>query len=114
MHSWRLWTLAAVAGFAVFFSTVAGYGQMPVPPDITFKQTKDFTPTVFSHKIHAAKNPDCTACHPQIFPMKAGGTLEGKPIPLADMMAGKYCGTCHNGQKAFLMTDCVKCHPPKK
>ena len=42
------------------------------------------------------------------------GDTEGKPFLVADLLAGKYCGTCHNGQKAFPITDCVKCHPPKQ
>ena len=114
MRSCKPWLLAAVVGFAVMFSAVWGYTQMPVPADITFKQTGELSPTVFSHKAHLVKNPDCTACHTQIFQMKAGGTKEGKPIQLAELMAGKYCGTCHNGQKAFPITECVKCHPAKK
>jgi c(7)-type cytochrome triheme protein len=89
---------------------------MPVPPDFTYKQTGDLTPTVFSHKNHLPKvNNDCTACHTKLFTMTPGGTENpSKPIPVAELMAGKYCGACHNGQKAFPITDCVKCHPAKK
>jgi c(7)-type cytochrome triheme protein len=32
---------------------------------------------------------------------------------MADINAGKSCGTCHNGDKAFKSsdaTDCTKCH----
>jgi c(7)-type cytochrome triheme protein len=38
------------------------------------------------------------------------GTTE---IKMADMNAGKNCGTCHNGEKAFKsseMANCKKCH----
>ena len=114
MHRWMKWTLAGALGLAIAFSAVWGYTQMPVPEDIKFTQTKDFTPTTFSHKKHQEKNPECTACHTQIFQMKKGATTEGKPFLVADLLAGKYCGTCHNGQKAFPITDCVKCHPPKQ
>jgi c(7)-type cytochrome triheme protein len=34
-------------------------------------------------------------------------------ITMADMNAGKFCGECHNGTKAFASKDaatCGKCH----
>jgi c(7)-type cytochrome triheme protein len=34
-------------------------------------------------------------------------------ITMADMNAGKSCGTCHNGDKTFKSSDaanCAKCH----
>jgi c(7)-type cytochrome triheme protein len=38
---------------------------------------------------------------------------KGMKITMADMNAGKNCGTCHNGEKAFKSSeaaDCAKCH----
>jgi c(7)-type cytochrome triheme protein len=38
---------------------------------------------------------------------------KGAKITMADMNAGKNCGTCHNGGKAFKSSDpanCGKCH----
>jgi c(7)-type cytochrome triheme protein len=29
---------------------------------------------------------------------------------MKDMEAGKSCGACHNGTKAFAVKDCAKCH----
>lgn len=63
---------------------------------------------VFDGKAHADKGLKCTDCHSKIFPMK-----KGEKITMADMNAGKNCGTCHNGEKAFKSSDpvnCVKCH----
>ena len=63
---------------------------------------------VFDGKAHADKGLKCNDCHTKIFPMKKGGTFT-----MADMDAGKNCGTCHNGQKAFATKDkanCGKCH----
>jgi c(7)-type cytochrome triheme protein len=62
---------------------------------------------IFDGKAHAAKA-KCTDCHTKLFPMKKGGTYTMK-----DMNAGKYCGACHDGTKAFGTkdaADCVKCH----
>jgi c(7)-type cytochrome triheme protein len=63
---------------------------------------------VFDGKAHADKGLKCNDCHTKIFPMKKGGTYT-----MADMNAGKNCGECHNGTKAFKSSeaaDCGKCH----
>jgi c(7)-type cytochrome triheme protein len=63
---------------------------------------------IFDGKTHAEKNLKCSECHPKIFPMKKGAT-----ITMAEMNAGKNCGACHNGEKAFKPGDaanCGKCH----
>jgi c(7)-type cytochrome triheme protein len=64
---------------------------------------------VFDGKIHADKGLKCGDCHTKIFKMKKGS----EKITMADMNAGKNCGTCHNGEKAFKSSDaanCGKCH----
>ena len=70
---------------------------------------------VFDGKIHADKGHKCNACHPAIFPMKGPGKEGTAKITMADINAGKFCGTCHNGEKdkAFKASDeanCGKCH----
>ncbi len=61
----------------------------------------------FDGKIHAEKGFKCGDCHTKIFPMKKG------TLTMEAMRAGKECGTCHNGDKAFSVKDaanCGKCH----
>ena len=63
---------------------------------------------VFSGKVHADKGLKCSDCHPKLFPMK-----KGEGFKMADIDAGKSCGACHNGEKAFKTSDkanCGKCH----
>ncbi len=51
----------------------------------------------------------CNDCHPAIFKMKKGADK----MTMKEMNAGKLCGTCHNGTKAFDVKDnanCGKCH----
>jgi c(7)-type cytochrome triheme protein len=63
---------------------------------------------IFDGKIHAGKGLKCMDCHPKVFPMK-----KGTKITMAEMNEGKYCGVCHNGQKAFKSSEqanCEKCH----
>lgn len=64
-------------------------------------------------KSHAEKGIKCMDCHTKIWPMKRGSVN----MKMADMNAGKYCGTCHNGEKAFSTNDqmnCAKCHQAQK
>ncbi len=64
---------------------------------------------IFDGKIHADKGLKCKDCHPSIFQMKKGTAK----ITMADINAGKSCGACHDGTKAFKAGDeanCAKCH----
>jgi c(7)-type cytochrome triheme protein len=65
---------------------------------------------VFDGKVHADKGNKCADCHQSgLFKMKKGGDV----ITMKDMEAGKFCGGCHNGTKAFGVKDaasCAKCH----
>ena len=64
---------------------------------------------VFDGKAHADAKLQCPACHPKVFQMKKGSAK----VTMADINAGKLCGTCHNGDKGFKAGDaanCVKCH----
>ncbi len=63
----------------------------------------------FEGKVHADKGLKCADCHPAVFKMKKGGDA----ITMKDINDGKFCGTCHNGTKAFSSKDaanCAKCH----
>ena len=59
----------------------------------------------YNHDFHAKMFP-CAECHPNVFPMKKGV----KKIKMDDMYAGKSCGVCHNGKKAFASMECANCH----
>lgn len=81
---------------------------------VTAGKTVEFTPkgaekVVFDGKVHADKGNKCADCHPGIFKMKKGADI----FTMKDMEAGKACGSCHNGTKAFGVKDqaaCGKCH----
>jgi len=82
---------------------------MAVPPGKTVDyEGGGMGKVVFDGKAHADKGLKCNDCHTKIFKMK-----KGDKITMADMNAGKNCGTCHNGEKAFKSSDhanCAKCH----
>lgn len=76
--------------------------------NITFK-VKDIGTVLFKHTVHLQNNSDCTACHNTLF--KTG---PNPPVTMADMEKGKSCGACHNGEKAFALAECSKCHPARE
>jgi len=90
----------------------AGY----YPDDIAMTAPGSTTPAVFSHRKHTERESlRCIECHPKVFIMKAGKNVVKKgQLTMAEMEKGRYCGNCHNGHKAFSVTDiasCKRCHP---
>lgn len=67
----------------------------------------EIPPATFPHWIHRIRF-KCYACHPQIFPMKAGAAN----ITMDAIVEGKFCGTCHNDKTAWgtSFETCNKCH----
>jgi phosphate transport system substrate-binding protein len=61
---------------------------------------------VFDGKTHAAAGLKCADCHtePKLFGMKKTA------LKMAEMKEGKSCGACHDGKKAFAVSECAKCH----
>ena len=64
---------------------------------------------VFDGSTHKDAELTCSDCHnPEIFPKMKQGSVK---ITMNELYAGKYCGRCHNGKKAFLiMGNCTRCH----
>ena len=85
---------------------------MAAPPGKTVEFVGgDHGKVVFDGKVHADKGLKCGDCHtnPKLFAMKKGGDK----ITMDDIKAGKFCGACHDGKKAFKAGDeanCGKCH----
>jgi c(7)-type cytochrome triheme protein len=89
------------------------------PQDIAMTEPDTTTVAVFSHKKHTEREQlRCIECHPNVFIMKVGKNVYKKgQLTMSEMKKGKYCGNCHNGKKAFSVTDissCKRCHPKSK
>lgn len=83
--------------------------------DIWFKDTKKFPNVLFSHDKHIEAGNQCTDCHDKIFKKKKGSTDAEKALKMRNLKKEKYCGACHNGEKAFsVKTACKKCHSKSK
>jgi c(7)-type cytochrome triheme protein len=76
-----------------------------------------FTPkgagaVVFKHEYHVKlKGQTCSNCHDKPFQMQNGASAYA--MDMATLTKGKFCGICHEGQKAFDIKDansCVRCH----
>ena len=62
----------------------------------------------FRHATHAGSASGCAACHPRPFAMRSAG-----PRPAGGMHDDTACGRCHDGGRAFVVTDadgCARCH----
>jgi len=73
------------------------------------RDMRTLPPSIFPHWAHRIRY-QCQACHESIFPMEVGGTQ----ILMDRMQMGENCGACHNGDAAFGVLDCGRCHkePP--
>jgi c(7)-type cytochrome triheme protein len=102
MKSSGIWVFVLAAMLAMGSAWAVAPGKT-----IEFTGSKEGKVT-FDGKVHADKGLKCPDCHTKIFPMKKGAAPKH-----ADMDAGKECGVCHDGKKAFATKDkatCNKCH----
>ena len=98
-------TGVVVVLIAAFFAGNAG----AVSPGKTAEWDAPMGKVTFDGKVHADKGLKCLDCHSKIFKMKKGST----EMKMVDINAGKFCGECHNGTKAFAAKEpanCGKCH----
>src|SRR5262245_17046552 len=66
-------------------------------------------PVVFPHWFHRIRY-RCKVCHFELgFRMRAGSNL----VSMADIIDGRFCGMCHNGQVAWAADRCDLCHSGK-
>ena len=66
----------------------------------------------FDGTIHKEAGVKCKECHNKdMFPKMKQGTVK---IVMDDIYAGKLCGVCHNGGRAFdAKSNCNRCHVKK-
>ena len=98
-----------LAWFALIAMTAWLGTALAVPPGKQAVYETSAGKVTFDGKMHATAGLKCPDCHTKVFPMKkdAGKTK------MADINAGKGCGVCHDGGKAFKANDpanCSKCH----
>lgn len=89
-----------------FLLSLAGLAMAQGPGKKVEYDEKTQGKVVFDGKVHADAGLKCADCHskPKLFTMKKS------ELKMADMKAGKSCGACHDGKKAFSVSECAKCH----
>lgn len=66
-------------------------------------------PVVFPHWFHRIRF-TCKTCHADLgIRFKAGGN----DITMLEIIDGRYCGACHDGQTAWSVENCNLCHSGK-
>ncbi len=96
-------------GMVVVFGISLAGSALAIQPGKTVTWETPMGKVVFDGKAHADAKLKCLDCHSKIFKMKKGSAK----FKMADINAGKFCGTCHNGKKAFAANDkdnCGICH----
>jgi c(7)-type cytochrome triheme protein len=79
--------------------------------DIKFS-AKNAADVIYSHDFHVGQRGlKCAECHYQIFARMAHNMRD--KATMAEMQAGRSCGNCHNGRRAFgVDKNCERCHHP--
>ena len=66
-------------------------------------------PVVFPHWFHRIRF-RCKVCHAELgFKMRAGANQ----IQMTDIIDGRFCGACHDGETAWSVENCDLCHSGK-
>lgn len=78
--------------------------------DITYAP-KGVGKVIFSHSHHVEiKSLKCNDCHYKTFQMAGNDSYK---MDMGALTKGEFCGSCHNGAKAFDVKEaqnCKKCH----
>jgi c(7)-type cytochrome triheme protein len=67
-------------------------------------------PVIFSHWFHRIRF-RCKVCHYEFgFEMRAGAN----DVSMSDIIDGKFCGMCHDGEMAWSPERCDLCHSGRR
>lgn len=93
-----------------FFLLISAGSALAVPAEETLQFSKSPMGAVtFNGTLHREAGIKCKGCHSKgLFPRMKQGTVQ---ITMNEIYAGKLCGTCHNGERAFdAKNHCTRCH----
>ena len=85
--------------------------QLRLPPDLIYDKTVGSEGAVtFRHETHVEfSDRNCVTCHPETFRI----LRTTRATSHEEMDAGRACGACHDGRKAFATKEqdaCANCH----
>ena len=97
----------AASGMLLAGAAMAEYGDVVLNRRA---EAEGVRPVVFPHWFHRIRF-RCKVCHSELgFQMRAGSNV----VSMADIIDGKFCGMCHNGQVAWGPDRCDLCHSGKR
>jgi len=102
-----------ILGISILFSSVfysgiasAEYGDVVIN---RYSDKAGMRPVIYPHWFHRIRF-RCKVCHGELgFEMKAGAN----DVTMAEIIDGKFCGMCHNGEIAWSTEYCDICHSGK-
>jgi c(7)-type cytochrome triheme protein len=99
--------LVLALGLAVVVPAAAEYADVVLDRNSTKQGVRA---VIFPHWFHRIRY-RCKVCHSELgFKMRAGANV----VQMNDIINGKFCGMCHNGQVAWSPDRCDLCHSAKK
>lgn len=99
-------SLGLALGSAIMTPAAAEYGDVVID---RLSSKSGVRAVVFPHWFHRIRY-RCKVCHSELgFKMRAGANL----VQMNDIINGKFCGMCHNGQVAWAPDRCDLCHSAK-
>lgn len=98
--------VVALAVLAPVFVALAIPARVRIPRSAQHRPFAPAARAVFSHAAHEPLR--CFQCHPTLFPQAPA------PFTHAEMDRGRFCGGCHDGQRATAVSrfSCEACHAP--
>lgn len=110
----RPWTMASPSALGASLLLVAALAGIPPLAraeygDVLLNRYSDqggVRPVVFPHWFHRIRF-RCKVCHQELgFEMRAGAN----DVRMSDIIEGRFCGMCHNGDIAWGAERCDLCH----
>ncbi len=96
---------AVVFGLILTGPSYAEYGDIVLNRQSENMKQAGVKPVLFPHWFHRIRF-KCKVCHEEIFILRKGAN----EITMGGIMAGEFCGKCHNGLIAWEPLYCNKCH----
>ncbi|MBF0564947.1 MAG: cytochrome C [Nitrospirae bacterium] len=99
----------AIALVVLALMAVFSVNALAIQPCVKLKWLLPNGDVTFDGKTHTDSGLKCTDCHDKIFNMHYGDAK----MTMKALNEGKFCGQCHNGEKAFKTSDgrnCKRCH----
>ena len=93
----------------LLLSTISAEDANAEYADVVLNKNSDkegVRPVIFPHWFHRIRF-QCRVCHQELgFEMRAGSN----EVTMDEIIDGKFCGACHNGEIAWSVENCDLCH----